>query len=70
MSNDRCGSPLIGVERDQIARNLGISANNDFAMLKRIGGECAGEISLWPDELASEPGFGANVRWLDDGEAA
>jgi hypothetical protein len=23
--------------RDQIARNLGISANNDFAMLERIG---------------------------------
>jgi serine/threonine-protein kinase HipA len=56
--------------RDQIARNLGISANNDFAMLEKIGGECAGAISLWPDELASEHRSGANVRWLDDGEAA
>jgi len=58
------------VARDQIARNLGISANNDFAMLERIGGECAGAISLWPDELASEPRSSANVRWLDGREAA
>lgn len=54
--------------RDQIARNLGISANNDFAMLERIGGECAGAISLWPEERVSEPQ--SEVRWLDDGEAA
>jgi serine/threonine-protein kinase HipA len=54
--------------RDQIARNLGISANNDFAMLERIGGECAGAISLWPDDRAGESQ--ADIRWLDDGEAA
>jgi serine/threonine-protein kinase HipA len=29
-----------------IANNLGITAKNDFAMLKEIGGECAGAISL------------------------
>jgi serine/threonine-protein kinase HipA len=56
--------------RDQIARNLGISANNDFAMLERIGGECAGAISLWPDESASEPRSNIGVRWLNAGEAA
>jgi serine/threonine-protein kinase HipA len=54
--------------RDQIARNLGISTNNDFAMLERIGGECASAISLWPEERVSEPQ--SEVRWLDDGEAA
>jgi serine/threonine-protein kinase HipA len=54
--------------RDQIARNLGISANNDFAMLERIGGECAGAVSLRPDERAGESR--SDVRWLDDGEAA
>src|SRR5690606_28892257 len=33
-------------KRSLIARNLGISANNDFAMLKEIGGECAGAITF------------------------
>jgi serine/threonine-protein kinase HipA len=33
-------------KRTLIARNLGISANNDFAMLKEIGGECAGAITV------------------------
>jgi serine/threonine-protein kinase HipA len=32
--------------RELIARNLGITAGNDFAMLKAIGGECAGAIAL------------------------
>lgn len=32
--------------REIIARNLGISARNDFAMLREIGGECAGAVSL------------------------
>jgi len=37
-----------GNKRDIIARNLGISARNDFAMLERIGGECAGAITFTP----------------------
>jgi serine/threonine-protein kinase HipA len=35
-------------QRKLIARNLGISANNDFTMLERIGGECAGAITFVP----------------------
>lgn len=31
-----------------IARNLGISAKNDFAMLEKIGGECAGAVTFIP----------------------
>jgi len=31
-----------------IARRLQISENNDFAMLKSIGGECAGAVSMLP----------------------
>jgi hypothetical protein len=31
-----------------IAHNLGISARNDFAMLERIGGECAGAVTFIP----------------------
>lgn len=34
--------------REIIARNLGISARNDYSMLERIGGECAGAISFLP----------------------
>lgn len=35
-------------KRDIIARNLGISTRNDFAMLERIGGECAGAVTFIP----------------------
>lgn len=31
-------------KRRIIARNLGLSANNDFAMLEQLGGECAGAV--------------------------
>ncbi|MCH8957840.1 MAG: HipA N-terminal domain-containing protein [Proteobacteria bacterium] len=41
--------------RRTIAKILGISAKNDFAMLEQIGGECAGAISFLPeDEEISE----------------
>jgi len=33
-------------KREIIARNLGISARNDFAMLEGIGGECAGAVTF------------------------
>ena len=32
--------------RELIARNLGITSQNDYAMLKEIGGECAGAVTL------------------------
>ncbi|HEU5281594.1 MAG TPA: type II toxin-antitoxin system HipA family toxin [Gammaproteobacteria bacterium] len=35
-------------QRRIIAKNLGISANNDFSMLAKIGGECAGALSFIP----------------------
>lgn len=54
--------------RDQIARNLGISANNDFAMLERIGGECAGAIALVPKEMEGRVPTNSGVRWLSEGE--
>jgi len=34
--------------RQRICQILGISEGNDFAMLERIGGECAGAVSLLP----------------------
>ncbi len=33
-------------QRKIIAKNLGISAKNDFSMLEKIGGECAGALSF------------------------
>jgi serine/threonine-protein kinase HipA len=35
-------------KREIIAKNLGISAKNDFAMLEQIGGECAGAVTFMP----------------------
>src|ERR1017187_8830375 len=35
-------------KREIIARNLGISARNDYEMLEQIGGECAGAVPLSP----------------------
>ena len=35
--------------RKVIARRLGLSEGNDFALLAAIGGECAGAVSLMPE---------------------
>jgi serine/threonine-protein kinase HipA len=35
-------------KREIIARNLGISARNDYSMLEQIGGECAGAVTFVP----------------------
>lgn len=35
-------------QRSIIARNLGISVHNDFALLEKIGGECAGAVTFIP----------------------
>lgn len=32
--------------REKIAKNLGVSSKNDFALLEQIGGECAGAVSF------------------------
>ena len=55
--------------RDQIARNLGISANNDFAMLERIGGECAGAITLLSEEQVGAIPSISGLRWLSEEDA-
>ncbi len=35
--------------REVIARNLGLSLQNDFGLLAKIGGDCAGAVSLYPE---------------------
>lgn len=51
--------------RDRIASILGISASNDFALLERIGGECAGAVSLLPENMPP-PQASGQLRWLDE----
>lgn len=55
--------------RKIIARILGISDKNDFAMLEQIGGECAGAISFWPDG-ENLPADDDRYRELADDELA
>jgi serine/threonine-protein kinase HipA len=56
-------------QREMIARNLGISARNDYAMLERIGGECAGAITFLPEgEAMPERDYG--YRELSNEELA
>ena len=46
-----------GDAREAVARNLGISAGNDYGLLAELGGDCAGAITLIPPgvDLPSEP---------------
>jgi len=53
--------------RTRIAEILGISERNDFAMLERIGGECAGAVSLLPDGMEL-PDIENRLRTLDQEE--
>lgn len=56
-------------KREIIARNLGISARNDYALLERIGGECAGAVTFVPggEPLPTRNG---DYRALSDAELA
>ena len=51
--------------RIAIARQLGISEKNDFALLAGIGGECAGAVSLLPSGSKLNS-LQAEYRILDD----
>jgi serine/threonine-protein kinase HipA len=53
-----------GMPRELMARRLGISSGNDFALLAAVGGDTAGAISLQP--LGQEPPHNGDVEWLDD----
>lgn len=37
--------------REVVARNLGVSLQNDFGLLEKIGGDCAGAVSLYPEGI-------------------
>ena len=56
-------------KRELIARNLGISARNDYAMLEQIGGECAGAVTFIPAGEAL-PDNNYQYRQLNDKDLA
>jgi serine/threonine-protein kinase HipA len=56
-------------KREIIARNLGISARNDYAMLEQIGGECAGAVTFIP-QGAELPARDYHYRTLSAQELA
>ena len=37
-----------GAQREAVARVLGVSPDNEFGLLERLGGEVAGALTLWP----------------------
>ncbi len=54
-----------GAVRDHLARRFGISPGNDFSLLERIGGDCAGAVSLHPPG-GDDPEREGRYDWLDD----
>ncbi len=59
-----------GEPRRLIARRLGVSERNDFALLAAIGGDCAGAITLAPPDAAPDDARGSDVDWLDESRLA
>jgi serine/threonine-protein kinase HipA len=58
-----------GAPRARAARNLGVSADNDFALLAVLGGDTAGAISLLAPGERLAP-IGRDVQWLSESELA
>ena len=55
-----------GEPRRLLARRLGVSERNDFALLAAIGGDCAGAITLAPPGARLPDAVEQAVEWLDD----
>ena len=55
--------------RAVIARNLGVSVNNDYGLLERIGGDCAGAVSLYQESASLQREHG-RYRQLSPDELA
>lgn len=58
-----------GQMRRLIALQFQVSGQNDFALLDRIGGECAGAVTfLQPKQALPVPAHNDDVQWLSDEE--
>lgn len=51
--------------RSRIASILGVSAGNDLSLLERIGGECAGAVSIHAEPPSSTPTGASGIQPLD-----
>ena len=51
--------------RARLAKHLGVSARNEFAMLREVGRECAGALALLPDDETPGPASTEPPRRLD-----
>jgi serine/threonine-protein kinase HipA len=51
-----------------VARAFHVSADNPFAVLNEIGGECAGAVSLVPEGASPPAVAGPAARWLSEEE--
>ena len=70
--DDRASRPFFagllpeGGKRKQIAKTLQVSTQNDYALLKSLGGECAGAVTLLePGQSPPAPDAPLEVRWLN-----
>ncbi len=55
-----------GGKRQQIAKTLQVSTQNDYALLDSLGGECAGAVTLLePGQSPQTFDVARDVRWLD-----
>ncbi len=52
--------------RERLARYLGVSRRNDFALLTEVGGECAGAVAFYPPDTAPRPVGNGDLTPLDD----
>jgi serine/threonine-protein kinase HipA len=53
-----------GKLRTLLSRQFGVSKQNDFALLKEIGGECAGAVSLMLDDDTEVLQESVRTKWL------
>lgn len=57
--------------RDAVARALGLSRTNDYALLEALGGDVAGALTLWPEgDVPPVAGVGAQPDVLSDSALA
>lgn len=59
-----------GTVRTTVARSLGLSADNGFALLSELGAECAGAVVVVPEGQSPETAGGETVEWLDENALA
>lgn len=58
------------IARERLARYLGVSRRNDFALLAEVGGDCAGAVAFYPPEVQPPPAGEGDLEPLDESELA